>query len=97
MFNRIKYSETGLPKLLQDHKIDTVYVGGLALDYCVKYTALDIVSQYFETYVLSDATKPVTDETGRQAIAELSKAGVGFVETIWLMTERPCRSTNESS
>ena len=35
------FEHTDLDRVLRDHDVDTVHVGGLALDYCVKATALD--------------------------------------------------------
>ena len=35
------FEDTALERLLREHDVDTVHVGGLALDYCVKATALD--------------------------------------------------------
>ena len=35
------FEHTELERLLRDQGVDTVHVGGLALDYCVKETALD--------------------------------------------------------
>ena len=45
--------------LLKSLKIKRVFVCGLALDFCVNYTALDAKSLGFETIVLKDATLPV--------------------------------------
>jgi nicotinamidase/pyrazinamidase len=42
IYNVAGTSETRLPELLKDQGITHVYVVGLALDYCVKFTALDV-------------------------------------------------------
>ena len=39
--------------------IKRVFVCGLALDFCVAYSAVDASIAGFETYVIMDATKPV--------------------------------------
>lgn len=49
---------------------------GLALDYCVKATALDAVNAGFKTYVLLRGTKPVNPDDGIKAQQELTQAGV---------------------
>ncbi|HEU4318865.1 MAG TPA: isochorismatase family protein [Acidimicrobiia bacterium] len=57
--------------------IDRVVVVGLALDYCVKETAIDAAGS-FETVVLADGTKPVNLKPGdgSRAIAAMVDAGV---------------------
>lgn len=40
--------DTGLLKILKEHDIKTVFVVGLALDYCVKSTAVDAAKNGFE-------------------------------------------------
>lgn len=69
---------TGLHQLLQDHHIAKVVVVGLALDVCVKATALEAVGLGYGTTVLADASRPVELEAGdgRRAIDELRRAGV---------------------
>jgi nicotinamidase-related amidase len=72
-------SENNLATLLKLADVENVYMTGLALDYCVKYTALQALDRNFSTYLIEDATKAVIDEQGVQAIAHLRKEGVGVV------------------
>jgi len=71
---------TPLRGLLEDHGIKKVVVVGLALDVCVKATALDAMNG-FETSVVVDATAPVELEPGdgQRAIEELKTRGVTAV------------------
>lgn len=57
-----------------------LYVGGLALDYCVKASALDAVAKGFRTTVLVDATRAVNikPHDGELAIEELLRAGANL-------------------
>ncbi len=48
-----------LHKLLTENNVNEVYIGGLALDYCVKGTALDSSKLGYKTIVIKEATKPV--------------------------------------
>ena len=59
-----------------------MHVAGLALDYCVKATALDAKRGGFEVIVHLDATRPVevTPGDGERAAAELRDAGVTVVD-----------------
>jgi nicotinamidase/pyrazinamidase len=69
---------TGLDELLRERGITRVVVVGLALDYCVKATALDAVRLGYETVVPTAATAPVevNPGDGANAEAELAAAGV---------------------
>ena len=72
---------TGLHDLLQRHAVERVAVVGLALDYCVKATALDAVALGYECVVRRAATAPVEVTAGDGAAAEaaLAVAGVAIV------------------
>ena len=73
---------TGLEQLLRDHAVDTVHVAGLALDYCVKATALDARRAGFEVVVHRGATRAVDVEPGdgERAVDELRRAGVRVID-----------------
>jgi nicotinamidase/pyrazinamidase len=67
---------------LRARGVDTVYVGGLATDYCVKETALSARREGFDTVWLSDASLPVElhPGDGERAAEELARAGVRPME-----------------
>ena len=69
---------TPLASMIRDVACKRVVVVGLALDYCVKDTALDSAREGFETTVLLDATAAVnlSPDDGEKAIDELRQAGV---------------------
>ncbi|MBF7695380.1 bifunctional nicotinamidase/pyrazinamidase [Acinetobacter sp. EC115] len=50
---------TGLAGYLQARGIDTVYVVGIATDFCVAWTAIDATKLGFKTYVIEDATAAI--------------------------------------
>jgi nicotinamidase/pyrazinamidase len=70
-------SATGLADQLRELRVHKVVVLGLALDYCVKETALDAVTEGFETVVLADGTSAVnlSPGDGSRAVANLVAAG----------------------
>jgi nicotinamidase/pyrazinamidase len=76
------FEGTVLEQLLRARGVDTVHVAGLALDYCVKATALDARRAGFEVVVHRDATRAVevADGDGERAVAELVDAGVSVVD-----------------
>lgn len=69
-----------LEAILARSPIDTVVVGGLALDYCVLYTACDASALGYITYVPLDATRGVASDTSAKALITLERAGVHVVE-----------------
>ena len=69
---------TGLAILLAGRDITRAVVIGLALDYCVKATALDAARKGLKTRVLLRATRAVDleDGDGLKAVEELRSGGV---------------------
>ncbi len=61
-------TSTGLAGYLQARGIRTVYVTGLATDFCVAWTAIDARQAGFETCVIEDATRAI-DLNGSLAAA----------------------------
>jgi len=55
--------DTGLNSLMQEEQITTVYVVGLAFDYCVGSTARDAAKNGYETYIVAEATKHIAEDT----------------------------------
>ena len=74
---------TGMAEWLKEQGIDTVYVLGLATDYCVKFTALDALQEGFKTFLVTDASRGVNLEAGDvdKAIADVAAAGAELVMT----------------
>ncbi len=71
-------TSTGLASQLRNSGIERIVVLGLALDYCVRESALDAASAGFETTLLADGTRPVNllAGDGARAVASLTEAGV---------------------
>jgi nicotinamidase/pyrazinamidase len=76
------FEGTELERLLREHDVDTVDVAGLALDYCVKATALDARRAGFGVTVHRSATRAVEVQPGdgERAVEELRAAGVEVVD-----------------
>ncbi|MEM1524994.1 MAG: bifunctional nicotinamidase/pyrazinamidase [Nitrososphaerales archaeon] len=58
------FEGTNLSSLLKDQGIKTVFIGGLATDYCVKATVLDALKEGFHVVFLEDASKGVDVNKG---------------------------------
>jgi nicotinamidase/pyrazinamidase len=76
------FEGTELEELLRSREVDAVDVAGLALDYCVKATALDARRAGLAVTVHRGATRPVEVQPGdgERAVAELRAAGVEVVD-----------------
>lgn len=72
---------TGLNGYLREHQINTVYIVGIATDFCVAWTAIDATELGFDTYVIEDACKAI-DLNGslQQAWQDMSQKGVHRIE-----------------
>lgn len=84
------YERTALQDKLTALGITDVVVCGLALDYCVSYTARDAAAAGFKTYVIEDATRGIAPETVSKELALMEAAGVRVVPTVtslplWMM------------
>ena len=71
-----RVTPTGLAGYLRERGLGRVFCAGLALDYCVRYSAEDAAHAGFETFVIEDACRAI-DSAGslaaaRQALAESS-------------------------
>jgi nicotinamidase/pyrazinamidase len=68
---------TGLAGYLKQRAIKTVYITGLATDFCVAWTAIDARKAGFEVIVIEDATRAI-DLNGSLAAAwkQMQAAGV---------------------
>ena len=73
------FDQTGLADWLHRLGIKRIFVGGLALDVCVRATVLDSLEAGFETFVIETGTLPVTAEGGKKATAEMLNAGAQFI------------------
>ncbi|MFG1372866.1 bifunctional nicotinamidase/pyrazinamidase [Xanthobacter oligotrophicus] len=68
---------TGLSGYLRDRGIDTVYLLGLATDFCVSWSAVDAARHGFATYVIEDACRALdVDGSLAKAYADMAAAGV---------------------
>lgn len=75
------FMQTDLDNYLKEKNIELVEVVGLALDYCVKYTCLDAVSNGYITCLHFQGTKAVNvkPENGRDTIYQLLENGVSIL------------------
>jgi nicotinamidase/pyrazinamidase len=75
-------TSTGLAAYLKARGIQRVFVGGLATDFCVAWTAMDARKADFETSVVEDACRAIdTQGSLAKAWADMAKAGVKRIQS----------------
>lgn len=72
-----EFERTNLELYLKRQGVHSLFIGGLATDYCVKNTVLDACRLGFKTYLLLDASRGIDVKTrdSERAIGEMIKAG----------------------
>jgi len=75
------FGGTGLEETLRSMGVKRLFVAGLALDFCVKATALDGARLGFEVFLVEDATRPVFAESSASTLEELKGAGVKAISS----------------
>jgi nicotinamidase/pyrazinamidase len=75
------FQGTDLASELKKKGIKTLYIGGLATDYCVKHTVLDAAKEGFLVFFLEDGSKGVEVNPGdsKKAIDDMISAGANKV------------------
>lgn len=78
LHNRIS---TGLIEWLRDRGADVLIVGGLATDYCVKNTVLQLLAHgKWRVFLNQAACRGIAPDTTAQALDEMRQAGAVIIE-----------------
>jgi nicotinamidase/pyrazinamidase len=81
-FENDRTTPTGLAGYLRERGIGSVWLAGLATDFCVAYSALDAVRLGFAVTVVEDACREIDlDGSHAAALARMGEAGVGLART----------------
>ena len=67
---------------LHSLNIKRVYIVGLATDYCVKHTTLHAIRDGFETVVVREGCRGVSEDTTDKAWEEMSAAGARIIDSL---------------
>ncbi|MBI4527934.1 MAG: nicotinamidase [Deltaproteobacteria bacterium] len=70
-------SGAALADLLRGRGVERIFMGGLATDYCVKFSVLDGLKEGFKIVLIEDAVRGVNLQPGdsERAISEMVRAG----------------------
>lgn len=71
------FDGTSLADNLRRHRVERIFVCGLATDYCVKQTALDGLKHGFAVFLVENACRGIgTPESVTAAVEEMKRAGI---------------------
>lgn len=75
-------TKTGLDGYLKSNDIKRVFICGLALDYCVAFTAMDAADFGFEPFVIVDLSKGIDqpEDNISNMLSSMKKKGVSFAK-----------------
>ena len=73
---------TGVIEFLRQNDVDLVLIGGLALDYCVKTTALQLRGAGFEVIVHLPACRAIASETAESACIAMREQGITLATSL---------------
>jgi len=71
-----RVTPTGLGPYLERHGARRLFLAGLALDYCVRFTAEDAVRLGFDAVVILDACRAIASATETSAMESFARLGV---------------------
>jgi nicotinamidase/pyrazinamidase len=74
------FGAEGLKEFLVEKGVHQLFVVGLALDFCVKDTLIDSIKEGFETILVIDGTRGITEEGSEKAIQEFLQIGGKIIE-----------------
>ncbi len=82
-FDNAHRRETGLADYLKERSIRNVYLMGLALDYCVKYSTLDARQLGFNAHVFLDGCRGIGLEPGDidRTLDEMKRVGAVLLQS----------------
>src|SRR5215471_4981514 len=81
-------SGDSLDEILKSKGVDSIYVAGLATDYCVKATVLDALKKGFRVFAVTDAMRAVNPQPGddARALEEMKAAGADLLTSQQVLT-----------
>ena len=80
-FENDRATPTGLTGYLRERGFRRLFLAGLALDYCVRFSAEDAVKGGFAATVIGDACRGIGDDTTAAARRSFAALGVSVVQS----------------
>ena len=73
---------TGVIEFLKSRGIETILVGGLVTDHCIKTTVIELLKAGFKTMVNLSACRGIAQDTTLSAINEMTSEGAIIIDSI---------------
>lgn len=74
-FDNGKKKATGLDAFLKGRGVSSIFVAGLAADYCVYFTALDGLELGFQSTIITDATRAINPDDFENKLQDFKSRG----------------------
>jgi nicotinamidase/pyrazinamidase len=89
-FDATDKESLGLDEVLKSNGVRTLYIAGLATDYCVRATVLDGLMNGYDVYVITDAVRAVNVNPGdgQKALEEMASRGARLVTSNQILLDR---------
>ncbi len=75
-------AKTELDAMLRTNKIKNLFIYGLAIDYCVRATAIDAIEAGYKATVVKGLSRGIAPATTVRALDEMRQKGVRLVQTL---------------
>ncbi len=82
------WSNPNAVRFVESLEVGQYVAFGVATDYCVRAEVLGLLQRGRRVAVVSDAIRPLTEQTGRVAVEELTAAGAQWVTTDEIVGEQ---------
>ena len=82
-FDNQHIQSTGLNEYLKENDVDTIYLAGLATDYCVQFSALDALALGYKVYIITDGCRGVnlSKNDSAKALKRMQDAGAILIDS----------------
>ena len=78
--------KTDLDDVLLDNGITTIFVAGIATDYCVYFSAIDALTLGYDVKVIADASRGISEAGVKAAKDDMMKNGATIVPSSDVLT-----------
>lgn len=75
-------AKTELDEILKAYDIENLIIFGIATDYCVKATSIDLIQAGYKVTVIQDLCRGVTPDTTAKALEEMKEKGVNIKKSL---------------
>jgi nicotinamidase-related amidase len=76
-----KKLKTPLDNIMQENNVGTIYIMGIATDYCVYHSVLDALTLGYHVYLVVDASRGIAQETADAALADMEAKGAMIINS----------------